>query len=216
MATKIDEMSARTVEQAYVQKAKAIPKLLVSADSHVDEPVTLWDELPVDDLTIPPEEIRDVVLGVLPNTAMFASRFRECAGRALLLPRRRPDQRTPLWPQRQRAADLLAVARSEEEAATARLSADIDLAVAITEGIPIRDMVRAQRLAVAHLGIERVHAVVGGSMGGLQALEWGILFPELVDRLVSGALALMASAWLPITSYGMMLLRIWIGRLYGP
>ena len=46
----------------------------------------------------------------LPQTALFSSRFRECAGRALLLPRRRPDQRTPLWQQRQRAADLLAVA----------------------------------------------------------------------------------------------------------
>ena len=46
----------------------------------------------------------------LPDTAMFASRFRECAARALLLPRRRPDQRTPLWQQRQRSADLLAVA----------------------------------------------------------------------------------------------------------
>ena len=41
---------------------------------------------------------------------MFAARFREAAARALLLPRRRPDQRTPLWQQRQRAADLLAVA----------------------------------------------------------------------------------------------------------
>ena len=46
----------------------------------------------------------------LPQTALFAARFRECAARALLLPRRRPDQRTPLWQQRQRAADLLAVA----------------------------------------------------------------------------------------------------------
>ncbi len=41
---------------------------------------------------------------------MFASRFRENAARALLLPRRRPGTRTPLWQQRQRAADLLAVA----------------------------------------------------------------------------------------------------------
>ncbi|MEL0141383.1 MAG: DEAD/DEAH box helicase, partial [Acidimicrobiaceae bacterium] len=40
----------------------------------------------------------------------FAARFRECSARALLLPRRRPDQRTPLWQQRQRAADLLNVA----------------------------------------------------------------------------------------------------------
>ena len=43
-------------------------------------------------------------------SALFASRFRENAARALLLPRRRPGTRTPLWQQRQRAADLLAVA----------------------------------------------------------------------------------------------------------
>ncbi|MBK5223802.1 MAG: DEAD/DEAH box helicase [Acidimicrobiia bacterium] len=68
------------------------------------------DELPLDELLIDPEEIRDLVVRELPNTAMFASRFRECAARSLLLPRRRPDQRTALWQQRQRAADLLRVA----------------------------------------------------------------------------------------------------------
>ena len=68
------------------------------------------DELPVDDLLFDPDEIQDLVVGRLPETSMFASRFRECAARALLLPRRRPDQRTPLWQQRQRAADLLSVA----------------------------------------------------------------------------------------------------------
>src|SRR4029077_4975402 len=46
----------------------------------------------------------------LPATALFASRFREAAARALLLPRRRPGERTPLWQQRQRAADLLGLA----------------------------------------------------------------------------------------------------------
>ncbi len=46
----------------------------------------------------------------LGSTAMFAARFREAAGRALLLPRRRPGARAPLWQQRKRAADLLAVA----------------------------------------------------------------------------------------------------------
>ncbi len=46
----------------------------------------------------------------LPSTSLFASRFRENAARALLLPRRRPGERTPLWQQRQRAADLLEVA----------------------------------------------------------------------------------------------------------
>jgi ATP-dependent Lhr-like helicase len=68
------------------------------------------DELPLDELAIDPSEIDDVVVAQLPQTAMFASRFRECAARALLLPRRRPDRRTPLWQQRQKAADLLAVA----------------------------------------------------------------------------------------------------------
>ena len=68
------------------------------------------DELPLDDLLFDPDEIQDLVVSRLPETSMFASRFRECAARALLLPRRRPDQRTPLWQQRQRAADLLSVA----------------------------------------------------------------------------------------------------------
>ena len=68
------------------------------------------DELPLDALIIDPDEVDELVLGSLPQTSLFAARFRECAARALLLPRRRPDRRTPLWQQRQRAADLLAVA----------------------------------------------------------------------------------------------------------
>ena len=68
------------------------------------------DELPLDQLLIDPDEIDEIIMGVLPTTSMFASRFRECAARALLLPRRRPDRRTPLWQQRQRAANLLTVA----------------------------------------------------------------------------------------------------------
>ncbi|MGI8710921.1 MAG: Lhr family helicase, partial [Acidimicrobiales bacterium] len=68
------------------------------------------DELPTDELLIDPDDIDEIILTQLPGTAMFASRFREAAARALLLPRRRPDRRTPLWQQRQKAADLLAVA----------------------------------------------------------------------------------------------------------
>ena len=68
------------------------------------------DALSVDDLVIDPEDIDELVMEALPQTSLFAARFRECAARALLLPRRRPDQRTPLWQQRQRAHDLLAVA----------------------------------------------------------------------------------------------------------
>jgi ATP-dependent Lhr-like helicase len=68
------------------------------------------DELPIDELLVDPDEIDDVLIDILPATALFAARFREAAARALLLPRRRPDRRTPLWQQRQKAADLLAVA----------------------------------------------------------------------------------------------------------
>ncbi len=57
-----------------------------------------------------PDEVHALVVARLGGTALFAARFREAAGRALLLPRRRPGQRAPLWQQRKRAADLLAVA----------------------------------------------------------------------------------------------------------
>ena len=56
------------------------------------------------------EEVEDLVVEAVGGSALFASRFRENAARALLLPRRRPGARTPLWQQRQRSADLLAVA----------------------------------------------------------------------------------------------------------
>jgi ATP-dependent Lhr-like helicase len=61
-------------------------------------------------LTLEPDDVEDLVTTELAGSALFASRFRECAGRALLLPRRRPGQRQPLWQQRQRAAQLLQVA----------------------------------------------------------------------------------------------------------
>ena len=62
-------------------------------------------------LLIPdPDEVERLVVRQLGSTAMFAARFREAAGRALLLPRRRPGARAPLWQLRKRASDLLAVA----------------------------------------------------------------------------------------------------------
>ncbi len=57
-----------------------------------------------------PDEVQDLVVRRLASTALFAARFRENAARALLLPRRRPGRRNPLWVQRKRSADLLAVA----------------------------------------------------------------------------------------------------------
>ncbi|WP_435769558.1 ATP-dependent helicase [Nocardioides sp. SYSU DS0651] len=57
-----------------------------------------------------PDEIDDIVTREVGGSALFAARFRECAARALLLPRRDPGRRSPLWQQRQRAAALLEVA----------------------------------------------------------------------------------------------------------
>ena len=57
------------------------------------------------------DDIGDLVTEQVGNSALFAARFRECAARALLLPRRNPGKRAPLWQQRQRAAQLLDVAR---------------------------------------------------------------------------------------------------------
>src|SRR3954452_11610566 len=82
---------------------------------HTDDGIVL--RLPETDETPPPEiavfepdEIEPVVTDEVGGSALFASRFRECAARALLLPKRNPGQRTPLWQQRQRSAQLLSVA----------------------------------------------------------------------------------------------------------
>ncbi len=63
------------------------------------------------ELLLDPAEIHDLLLEQMAESSLFAARFREAAARSLLLPRRRPNQRTPLWLQRRRSADLLAVAR---------------------------------------------------------------------------------------------------------
>jgi ATP-dependent helicase Lhr and Lhr-like helicase len=69
------------------------------------------DEAPSSDwFMVESGEVMDLVLRQLGATALFAGRFREAAGRALLLPRRRADGRAPLWQQRKRAYDLLSVA----------------------------------------------------------------------------------------------------------
>lgn len=85
-------------------------ELMWSDDGIVMRLPEALDRLPIDELLFDPDEIDELIISRLPDTSMFASRFRECSARALLLPRRRPDQRTPLWQQRQRAADLLSVA----------------------------------------------------------------------------------------------------------
>jgi ATP-dependent Lhr-like helicase len=71
---------------------------------------TAGPQIDLADLLVEPDEVLDAVRAELGSSAMFGARFREAASRALLLPRRRPDRRQPLWQQRQRSAQLLAVA----------------------------------------------------------------------------------------------------------
>ncbi|MGE3621469.1 MAG: homoserine O-acetyltransferase [Acidimicrobiia bacterium] len=60
--------------------------------------------------------------------------------------------------------------------------------------VTIRDMVRTQAMVGDELGVRRWRAVVGGSMGGMQALEWGVMYPERVASVVSIASVMAASA----------------------
>jgi ATP-dependent helicase Lhr and Lhr-like helicase len=86
------------------------------ASMHSDDGIVLrlpdtTGEPPDADLAVlDPDDVEREVTAEVGSSALFASRFRECAARALLLPRRDPRKRTPLWQQRQRAAQLLSVA----------------------------------------------------------------------------------------------------------
>jgi len=85
---------------------------------HADDGIVLRlpdtsGEVPNSDLArFDPAEIETLVTAEVGNSALFASRFRECAARSLLLPKRDPRRRAPLWQQRQRANALLQVARA--------------------------------------------------------------------------------------------------------
>ncbi|MBW3590132.1 MAG: DEAD/DEAH box helicase, partial [Actinobacteria bacterium] len=69
------------------------------------------DEAPASDaVRFDPDQIEELVTNELGGSALFATRFRECAARALLLPKRYPGRRTPLWQQRQKSWNLLQVA----------------------------------------------------------------------------------------------------------
>ena len=68
------------------------------------------DAPPTEYVLIDPDDLDDLLMREVGSSALFAARFRENAARALLLPRRRPGSRTPLWKQRQKSADLLKVA----------------------------------------------------------------------------------------------------------
>jgi ATP-dependent Lhr-like helicase len=99
---------ARRLNERYGVDAQVMP----SDDGIVVRLPDIADEPPGADLVaFDPDEIAGIVEETVGTSAMFAARFRECAARALLLPRRDPRRRQPLWQQRQRSAQLLDVAR---------------------------------------------------------------------------------------------------------
>ncbi|MCS4536419.1 DEAD/DEAH box helicase [Corynebacterium sp. HS2168-gen11] len=97
---------------AVIQRTWGIDAKAVSHDDGIVLRLPDTDRIPDASLfMIPSEEIELLVAEHVGNSALFASRFRECAARALLLPKYNPGKRSPLWQQRQKAAQLLEVAR---------------------------------------------------------------------------------------------------------
>lgn len=61
--------------------------------------------------------------------------------------------------------------------------------------ITVRDMVNAERKALTALGIERLHTIIGGSLGGMRVLEWGVMYPNDMDLLIPMAVTPTLSAY---------------------
>ena len=96
--------------EAHLRHAGANPEVMWTDDGIVLRLQESHDALDLDAFVPDPDEVEALVTAQVSGTALFTTTFREAAGRALLLPKRRPGQRTALWQQRQRAANLLQVA----------------------------------------------------------------------------------------------------------
>jgi homoserine O-acetyltransferase len=86
--------------------------------------------------------------------------------------------------------------------------------------VTIRDMVQAQKVLLEHLGVRRLALVVGGSIGGQQALEWAVSYPELVQKVAviaaSAALTAQAVAFSEVERQAIMADPHWQGGNYTP
>ncbi len=101
---------AMAIEASLSERHDLDVQVLWSDDGIVIRLPESEERIPVEDLLFDPEDVEELVVAQLPGSPLFTTLFREAAARALLLPRRTPGRRTPLWQQRQRGADLLQVA----------------------------------------------------------------------------------------------------------
>jgi ATP-dependent Lhr-like helicase len=116
LGAKVNAPWALAIGRRLAERYGVDGQVMPSDDGIVVRLPDVVDEPPGADLVVfDPDEIAAVVEDSVGGSAMFASRFRECAARALLLPRRDPRRRQPLWQQRQRSAQLLDVAREYPE-----------------------------------------------------------------------------------------------------
>jgi homoserine O-acetyltransferase len=86
--------------------------------------------------------------------------------------------------------------------------------------ITVRDMVEAQRMLIAHLGVKQLAMVAGGSIGGQQALEWAVAYPELVRKVIvvaaTAALTAQAIAFSEVGRQAILADPFWHGGDYAP
>jgi homoserine O-acetyltransferase len=86
--------------------------------------------------------------------------------------------------------------------------------------VTIRDMVRAQHMMIEHLGVRQLAMVAGGSIGGQQALEWAVAYPELVRKVgvvaATAALTAQAVAFSEVERQAIMADPRWLGGNYAP
>ena len=109
IAARMRERFGIEVQAMHADDGIVLRLLDMQTDLETGEGGTATDDL-TELLVIDPDDVARMVTDQIGGSALFASRFRECAARALLLPRQRPGRRQALWQQRQRSAQLLEVA----------------------------------------------------------------------------------------------------------